>query len=168
MRALLAEHDDVLRRLIDKHHGHLFKHTGDGVAAVFASPSDAVAAAVGAQVLLREILPVRMGLHTGEAEFRDGDYFGSTLNRCARLMGVAHGGQVLMSEAVEALVPGALPDEVTLVDLGEHRLRDLARAMHVFQVVHPGLIARLPRVGVAGRVSGEPAVAGELVRRPRA
>ena len=144
MRALLAEHDDVLRRLIDKHRGHLFKHTGDGVAAVFASPSDAVAAAVGAQALLLEVLPVRMGLHTGEAEFRDGDYFGSTLNRCARLMGVAHGGQLLMSEAVEALVPGSLPDNVTLADLGEHRLRDLARPMHVFQVVHPSLVRDFP------------------------
>ena len=107
-----------------------------------------------------------MGLHTGEAEFRDGDYFGSTLNRCARLMGVAHGGQVLMSEAVEALVPGALPDEVTLVDLGEHRLRDLSRAMHVFQVVHPSLTPRVPPVGVVGGIAREPAVAGELVRWP--
>ncbi len=146
MRALLAEHDEVLRRVIEKHRGHVFKHTGDGVAAVFASPSDAVAGAVDAQLLLRDVLPVRMGLHTGEAEFRDGDYFGSTLNRCARLMSVAHGGQVVISDAVEALVPGALPDEVTLLDLGEHRLRDLARPMRVFQVAHAGLERAFPRL----------------------
>ena len=71
------------------------------------------------------MLKVRMGLHTGEAGLSDGDYASAPLNRCARLMAVAHGGQVLMSEAIEALVPGALPDGVTVVDLGEHRLRDL-------------------------------------------
>ena len=65
--------------MIDKRHGHLFKHAGDGVAAVFASASDAVAAAVDAQARLADVLPVRMGLHTGEAELRDGDYFGSAL-----------------------------------------------------------------------------------------
>ena len=79
MRALLVEHDAILRAVIDKRHGHLFKHTGDGVAAVFASASDAVAAAVDAQARLADVLPVRMGLHTGEAELRDGDYFGSAL-----------------------------------------------------------------------------------------
>ena len=104
MRALLSEHDAILREVIDKHKGLLFKHTGDGVAAVFASASDACAAAVDAQARLVGVLPVRMGLHTGEAELRDGDYFGSTLNRCARLMGVAHGGQVVCSEATAALV----------------------------------------------------------------
>ena len=95
MRVLLVEHDAILRDVIDKRHGHLFKHTGDGVAAVFASAADAVSAAVDAQERLHDVLPVRMGLHTGEAELRDGDYFGSTLNRCARLMGVAHGGQIV-------------------------------------------------------------------------
>ena len=144
MRLLLTEHDDVLRRLIEKHRGRVFKHTGDGVAAAFGSASDAVAAAVEAQEQLRDVVPVRMGLHTGEADFRDGDYFGSTLNRCARLMGVAHGGQVVVSEAVESVVRGALPADVTLVSLGEHRLRDLARAVGVFQVTHPGLTREFP------------------------
>ena len=98
MRALLVEHDAILRDVIDKRHGWLFTHTGDGVAAVFASAADGVSAAVDAQVPLAEVLPVRMGLHTGEAELRDGDYFGSTLNRCARLMGVAHGRQIVCGE----------------------------------------------------------------------
>ena len=130
MRALLVDHDEILRDVIEKHHGHLFKHTGDGVAAVFPSASDAVDAAVDAQARLVEVLPVRMGLHTGEAELRDGDYFGSTLNRCARLMGIGHGGQVLCSEATAGLVR----DRDDLVDLGEHRLRDLTRAERVFQL----------------------------------
>jgi predicted ATPase len=130
MRALLVEHDSILGEVIDKRHGHLFKHTGDGVAAAFASATDAVAAAVEAQELLREVLPVRMGLHTGEAELRDGDYFGSTVNRCARLMGVAHGGQVVCSESTASLVR----DRKDLRDLGEHRLRDLSRAERVWQV----------------------------------
>ena len=84
MRALLIEHDAIWRDVIEKRHGWLFKHTGDGVAAVFASASDAVAAAVDAQVRMAEVLAVRVGLHTGEAELRDGDYFGSTLNRIRR------------------------------------------------------------------------------------
>ncbi len=130
MRALLAEHDAILRDVIDKHRGHLFKHTGDGVAAVFGSAADACAAAVDAQARLRDVLPVRMGLHTGEAELRDGDYFGSTLNRCARLMGVAHGRQIVCSDATAGLVR----DRDDLRDLGEHRLRDLSRAERVWQV----------------------------------
>jgi predicted ATPase len=130
MRALLVEHDAILREVIDEHRGLQFKHTGDGVAAAFASAADACAAAVDAQLRLRDVLPVRMGLHSGEAELRDGDYFGSTLNRCARLMGVAHGGQVLVSAAVAALVR----EQVALVDLGEHRLRDLSYPEHVWQV----------------------------------
>ena len=130
MRALLTEHDAIWRDLIDKHRGHLFKHTGDGVAAVFASAADAVHAALDAQARLADVLPVRVGLHTGEAELRDGDYFGSTLNRCARLMGIAHGGQVVVSEATAALVR----ERDDLHDLGEHRLRDLSRAERVWQV----------------------------------
>jgi predicted ATPase len=84
-------------------------------------------------------MQVRMGLHAGEAEFRDGDYYGSVLNRAARLTSVAHGGQVLVSESVEPLVRGELPGEVALVDLGVHRLRDFSDGLRVFQLVHPDL-----------------------------
>jgi predicted ATPase/class 3 adenylate cyclase len=132
MRAMLVEHDAILRSVIDKHDGHLFKHTGDGVAAAFASAADAVEAAVDAQQRLADVLPVRMGLHTGEAEMRDGDYFGATLNRCARLMGIAHGRQVVCSDATAGLVR----DRDDLFDLGEHRLRDLSRPERVWQVGH--------------------------------
>ena len=130
MRALLTDHDAIVREVIDKHRGHVFKHTGDGVAAAFASAVDAVNATVDAQRGLDGVLHVRMGLHTGEAEFRDGDYFGSTVNRCTRLMSIAHGGQIVCSEATAALVH----DRDDLRDLGEHRLRDLSRAEQVWQV----------------------------------
>ena len=97
MRAALAAHDAVLREVIETHGGWLFKHTGDGVCAAFASPRSAVDAAVAAQ---RELeLPVRMGLATGEAELRGADYFGAVLNRVARVMAAGHGGQILLAES---------------------------------------------------------------------
>ena len=84
MQAALAAHDEVLRGAVEAHGGFMFKHTGDGVCAAFASPRSAVDAAVAAQRALE--LPVRMGLATGEAELREGDYFGAVLNRAARVM----------------------------------------------------------------------------------
>src|SRR6516165_7523211 len=108
------------------------------MAAAFGSASAAVSAAVSAQrSLAAELWPtatplrVRMGLHTGDAEWRDGDYFGTVVNRAARLMAIGHGGQVLCSAATAELVGDA---QLSLIDLGEHRLRDLDRPMHVFQV----------------------------------
>ncbi|HUO38990.1 MAG TPA: adenylate/guanylate cyclase domain-containing protein, partial [Mycobacterium sp.] len=95
MRAALAAHDEMLRTAIEAHGGFMFKHTGDGVCAAFASPKGAVDAAVAAQRALE--LPVRMGLATGEAELRGGDYFGVALNRAARVMAVGHGGQILLA-----------------------------------------------------------------------
>ena len=97
MRIALAAHDEVLRQAIEAHGGLMFKHTGDGVCAAFASPHSAVDAAVAAQRALE--LPVRMGLATGEAELRGGDYFGAVLNRAARVMAAGHGGQVLLAES---------------------------------------------------------------------
>ena len=94
MRAALAAHDEVLRGAIEAHGGFLFKHTGDGVCAAFSSPRSAEDAAVAAQRALE--LPVRMGLATGEAELREGDYFGAVLNRAARVMAAGHGGQILL------------------------------------------------------------------------
>jgi predicted ATPase/class 3 adenylate cyclase len=123
----LRAHDDVLRAVVARHGGVVFKHTGDGVCAVFKSASSAVAAAVDAQGELA--LPVRMGLHTGEAELRDGDYFGSTLNRVARIMHAGHGGQILVSLATDAMVEG-----VATLDLGEHRLKGLSSPERIFQI----------------------------------
>src|SRR5580693_4596320 len=132
MRVALAAHDEVLCAAIEEHGGWLFKHTGDGVCAAFASPRSAIDAAVTAQRGLE--LPVRMGLATGEAELRGADYFGAVLNRAARVMAAGHGGQILLAESTAGLLSG-----VDLVDLGPRRLRDLPNPVGVFQVRAPGL-----------------------------
>ncbi|GAA4290331.1 hypothetical protein GCM10023161_34780 [Mycobacterium paraffinicum] len=137
MRVALAAHDDALRTAIEAHGGWLFKHTGDGVCAAFASPRSAVDAAVAAQRALD--LPVRMGLATGEAELRDGDYFGTVLNRAARLMAAGHGGQILLADSTAGLLSG-----VDLVNLGPRRLRDVPMPVEVFQVQAAGLRAEFP------------------------
>ena len=137
MRAALAAHDQVLRGVIQAHGGWLFKHTGDGVCAAFASPRSAVDAAVAAQRALE--LPVRMGLATGEAELRGGDYFGAVLNRAARVMAAGHGGQILLADSTAGLLSG-----VDLVDLGPRRLRDLPTPVGVFQVQVDGLRTDFP------------------------
>ena len=110
-RAALKTHDEVMREAIKAYQGWLFKHTGDGVCAAFASPRCAVDAAVAAQRALK--LPVRMGIATGEAELRGSDYFGAVLNRAARVMAAGHGGQILVDGLTAGLLSG-----VDLVDLG--------------------------------------------------
>ena len=137
MRAALAAHDQVLRQAIETTRGWLFKHTGDGVCAAFASPRSAVDAAVEAQLALE--LPVRMGLATGEADLRDGDYFGAALNRAARVMAAGHGGQILLTDSTAGLLSG-----VDLMDLGPRQLRDLSTPVEVFQVRAPGLRTDFP------------------------
>jgi predicted ATPase/class 3 adenylate cyclase len=137
MRVALAAHDAVLRAAIEAHGGFLFKHTGDGVCAAFSSPRSAVDAAIAAQ---RELeLPVRMGLATGEAELRDGDYFGTVLNRAARVMAAGHGEQILLADSTASLLSG-----VDLIDLGPRRLRDLPAPVQVFQVQAEGLRTDFP------------------------
>ncbi len=137
MRAALVAHDDVLRTAIETHDGFLFSHTGDGVVAAFASPKSAVDAAVAAQ---RELeLPVRMGIATGEAELRDGDYFGTVLNRAARVMASGHGGQILLDDVAAHLLSG-----VSLIALGPRRLRDIAKPVEMFQVLAVGLRSEFP------------------------
>jgi predicted ATPase len=137
MRAALVVHDKVLRTAIEAYDGFVFSHTGDGFVAAFASPMSAVNAAIDAQ---RELgLPVRMGLATGEAELRDGDYFGTVLNRAARVMAAGHGGQILLAESTAGLVSG-----VDLLDLGPRRLRDLPTPVGVFQVQADGLQTDFP------------------------
>jgi predicted ATPase len=137
MRTALAAHDEVLRDAIQAHGGFLFKHTGDGVCAAFSSPKSAVDAALAAQQKLE--LPVRMGLATGEAELRDGDYFGAVLNRAARVMAAGHGGQILLVESTASLLTG-----VDLVDFGPRRLRDVPVPVGLFQVRAPGLQVDFP------------------------
>ena len=151
MRPALARHDEIIRRWIDEHGGAVVKMTGDGAHAAFATAHAAVNAAVDAQLALqRELWPetgplrVRMGLHTGSAEVRDGDYFGTEVNRAARLVAVAHGGQVLCSQSTADLARGALGASFSLVDLGEQQLRDLQTPERVFQVVHSDLPVGFP------------------------
>jgi predicted ATPase/class 3 adenylate cyclase len=141
MRKALAAHDEVLRSAIEAHGGFMFKHTGDGVCAAFASPRSAVDAAVAAQRALQ--LPVRMGIATGEAELRGADYFGAVLNRVARVMAAGHGGQILLVEPTASLISG-----VDLEDLGSRRLRDLPNPVEVFQVRAPGLGTDFPPLRV--------------------
>lgn len=151
MQAALARHDQLLTEAVESHGGHIVKRTGDGLHAVFATADAAVAAAVaGQRSLIAEPwgpigeLRVRMGLHTGTAEQRGGDYYGPAPNRAARLMGVAHSGQVLCSQATADLVRDSLQPSVGVLELGRHRLRDLARPEVVFQVAHPDLPADFP------------------------
>jgi predicted ATPase/class 3 adenylate cyclase len=141
MQGALARHDEILRDAIESHSGHVVKTTGDGVHAAFATAHDAAEAAIAGQLALGSEpwavtgpLRVRMGIHTGEASVRDGDYYGTALNRAARLMAAAHGGQIVVSRATEELVRDNLDPAVSLLDLGEHRLRDLSRPERVFQV----------------------------------
>jgi class 3 adenylate cyclase len=147
MRVALARHDALIRAAIVEHHGHVVKTMGDAFHAAFSRAADAVAAALDAQQRLQaepwgEIGPlrVRMALHTGAAEERDGDYFGPSLNRAARLMSIGHGGQVLLSQTTYDLVRDALPGGTCLIGLGEHRLKDLSRPERVHQVTAPGLL----------------------------
>jgi predicted ATPase/class 3 adenylate cyclase len=154
MKLALAHHDAMLRDAVDGHHGRVVKARGDGVHAVFASAHDALEAAVAAQRALciepwgeTGPLLVRMGVHTGEADQREGDYFGATVNRAARLMAAAHGGQVVVSQATEAILRDALPADVGFIDLGVHGLRDLSRPERIFQVTAPGLPAKFARLG---------------------
>ncbi|MFY9920091.1 MAG: AAA family ATPase, partial [Mycobacterium sp.] len=137
MRAALTAHDEVLRNAIGTHGGFMFKHTGDGVCAAFASPKSAVDAAVAAQQELE--LPVRMGIATGEAELREGDYFGAVLNRTARVMAAGHGRQVLLDGTTAGLC-----SSIDLIALGPRRLRDIARPVEMFQVLAVGLRSAFP------------------------
>jgi predicted ATPase len=147
MRAALAAHDEVLRNAIEAHGGFLFKHTGDGVCAAFASPRSAVDAGVAAQRALE--LPVRMGLATGEAELRGADYFGAVLNRAARVMAAGHGGQILVADSAAGLLSG-----VDLLDLGPRRLRDVPIPVGVFQVRAVGLRTEFPPLKALDTPSG--------------
>ncbi len=147
MGSELALHDEVLRSAIEARGGWLFKHTGDGVCAAFGSAGAAIEAAVEAQRRLG--LPVRMGVVTGEAQEREGDYFGPVLNRTARVMAAGHGGQILVAASTASLL-----DSVELVDLGMHRLRDLSGATQLFQVRAEGVGAEFPPLRTLDVVPG--------------
>jgi len=151
MRVALARHDAILVEVITAHRGVIVKATGDGVHAVFARGTDALAAALAAQCAIQAqaweavgCLRIRMAVHTGVSEERDGDYFGLALNRAARLLAAGHGGQILLSRASVEVVQDHLPGAVVLRDLGIHQLKDITRPEHIFQVVASDLPSDFP------------------------
>jgi predicted ATPase/class 3 adenylate cyclase len=136
MEVALVRHDRILRSVIEAHEGYVFSLAGDAFAAAFSTARAAADAARAIAVALRATawpdpveLRVRIGMHTGAAEERDGNYFGTAVNRAARVMAAAHGGQILTSNATAALLEGA-----PLLDLGRHRLRGLAGVEHLWQL----------------------------------
>ncbi|MBV8727885.1 MAG: adenylate/guanylate cyclase domain-containing protein, partial [Candidatus Eremiobacteraeota bacterium] len=146
MKAALRRHDELMRNVIGKHGGYVFKTVGDEFCAAFSSVVSALEAARDAQETLGaqdwsavDGLRVRMAIHTGLSDERDGDYFGPAVNRVARILATAHGGQVITSGAAAELVHGHLPAHVSLRYLGSHRLRDLAQPERIYQLVAPGL-----------------------------
>jgi predicted ATPase/class 3 adenylate cyclase len=152
MATAVERHLALLRDAVAAHNGVVFKVVGDAVQAAFPTAPEAVAAALDAQRgLVQETwpeqvgsLPVRMALHTAAATPRDGDYLAAGLNRLARLLTAAHGGQVILSLATQDLARDALPLRAGLRDLGVHPLRDLYRPEQVFQLLHPDLPADFP------------------------
>jgi class 3 adenylate cyclase len=151
MLRALSRHDEILREAIVKRGGYVFKKVGDASWTAFPTAADALEAALEAQRTLlgeewegTEPLRVRMALHTGAAEERDLGYFGPPLNKVARLLSAAHGGQVLLSLPAQELVRDQLPTGTSLRDLGEHRIRDHFRPERVFQLLAPELPAEFP------------------------
>jgi predicted ATPase/class 3 adenylate cyclase len=151
MSQALAQHDAAARAAVEGNRGIVVKMTGDGLYAAFADPVDGLSATLMLQQSLIDPavtngipLLVRCGLHQGAVERRDNDYFGPPVNRTARLMGVAHGGQILLSQAIVDSLGSRLPAEVTLRDLGGVRLKDLTAPEHVYQIVHPQLRQDFP------------------------
>ena len=177
MRPALARHDVLLRSAVEDHGGRVVKTTGDGLMAVFENPVSAEEAALDAQRRLssenwREITPdvlrVRMGLHSGEAQLRDHDYYGTTVNKAARIMDLGHGGQILLSAICASFVQGRLPGPVTLRDLGQHPLRGLRENEQIFQLLVPDLAGDFPPLRSGKTLAGNlPAHVSSFVGRNR-
>jgi predicted ATPase len=152
MMSALTRHDLLLKDAVESNRGRIIKTTGDGLHAVFEDPDDGISAALaGQQAIATETWPVeiaplmvRMGLHSGKSQERDGDYYGSEVNRAARVMGLGYGGQVLLSEMIASLIKRSIPKECSLTDLGEHRLKGIAVLERIFQLSHTELAAEFP------------------------
>lgn len=151
MRPALARHDAIARGAVTHHGGEVVKMTGDGIHAAFHDPLDAIRAMLELQQALADpqathglALQVRCGMHAGTHDRRDDDFFGTAVNRAARIMAAAHGGQMLLSAAVAEMLGGRLPEDLGLLDLGAVRLRDLGSPERIFQLVHPRLRAEFP------------------------
>src|SRR5919112_4262182 len=159
-RVVVERHLALIHQSVETHSGVHFKTIGDGTQSAFATAPHGVAAALDAQRALlgepwarAEQRPrVRMALHAGTAEPRDGDYLAACLNRLARLLDTAHGEQILLSSNVAGLAREALPEGVTLKSLGEFRLRDILQPEEVFQLCHPALRADFPPLNAPGHL----------------
>jgi len=151
MPDVMARHDAIVRHSIETNGGSVFTTAGDQFCAAFSSPQQAIVAAVASQTALVSEewgvvgpLRVRMAVHSGNADERDGDYFGPPLNRCARLLSTAHGGQIVVSSSTQQLLEDDPPPGVEFKDLGAHALKDLNRPEHVYQVLHGDLEKDFP------------------------
>ena len=139
----LARHDEIARDAIATAGGVLFKHTGDGFGAAFQSVTEALEASAAVSRALAEepwdgpSLACRIGVHVGEAEPRDGDYFGPAVTRTARVMDAGNGGQIVVSEPARRLMRGGPPDGMSLKDMGEHRLKDLGEPLRLHLLTDP-------------------------------
>jgi predicted ATPase/class 3 adenylate cyclase len=147
----MSRHHDLLRAAVEANRGVVFETLGDGVYASFSQASDGIRAALAGQQAIKAEdwgdvgeIRVRMGLHTGDVQVRGEHYFGAPLFRCARLMAIGHGGQVLLSRATYDLARDALPPGANIRSLGTHRLKDLAEPTEVYQLQHADLQAVLP------------------------
>jgi predicted ATPase/class 3 adenylate cyclase len=172
--SVIARHEALIASAVSEHGGELIRSKGEGDS-TFSVFADARAAVLAAVALQRGIgsetwpdgidLRVRAAIYTGEAERRDGDYYGTGPNRGARLRAAAHGGQTICSAETERLVSGRWPSDVALIDLGLHRLRDLARAERIFQVAHPELPSEFPPLRSLGVRHNLPAQRTSFVGR---
>lgn len=175
--AALLRHDILVEDAVSAHNGILVRPRGEGDSrfAVFSLATDAVEAAVAMQRALHDEpwqtpspLKVRIALNTGDADLRAGDYYGSAVNRCARLRSAAHAGQILVSRATYSLVRDYPLPNVELRDLGEHRLKDLVQPEHIYQVVSPGLPADFPALKTLdARPNNLPLMRGPLIGREK-
>jgi class 3 adenylate cyclase len=163
MAEALRRHDEILRDAIEQVGGYVFKTAGDSFCAAFSAARAGLDAALAAQQSLAEQswptsrpIVVRMGLHAGVCEERDGDYFGPAVNRAARLLAVASGGQVLLSGVAAELLSDELPAGVALRELGTRQLKDLSRPERIYQVEAAFLVER---PGVPAPADRDPATA---------
>lgn len=169
MAESVRAHEAILRSAFDVHDGREFGTAGDSFAVAFDDPALAAAAAVTAQESLARHdwgaarIEVRIGLHSGPAEFRAGRYFGSTVHRAARIMGEGSGGQILVSGHTAALIGTQLPHGCELVDLGDHRLRSFDEAEQIHGLVRSGTDAKSITLGTTD--SGAPSTSSELIGR---
>jgi predicted ATPase/class 3 adenylate cyclase len=175
MPRALERHDGVMRDVIPACGGRVFKEVGDAFHAVFADPAQAIRASIALQRSLKaeswetpDPIRVRIALHAGDAQERDGDFFGPTLNRTARILAAGHGGQILLSQAVERLAEDRFPEGVALRDMGERRLKDLDRPVRIFQLVAADLDDEFPPLRTLDvRPHNLPAQASPLIGRER-